>query len=473
MTTFARPAASLPRLSVREGLHKIVSSDDTIVALSTPMGRSGIGVVRVSGSDARRICGQFLAPPAPLNHRSVTIGRWQTLDGDTVDEVVVVSFHHPHSYTGEDVVEISAHGNPIVLNKIITMIQSAGARIAAPGEFTLRAVAHGKMDLIQAEAVRQFIEAQTDGQARIALRQLDGEVSKRVAPLKQSLVGVIAHLEAGIDFAEDDVELPDARKTADEIGGVRVALEQLQQSYSFGRLLSTGARIVIVGRPNVGKSSLFNRFIAMERAIVTEIPGTTRDVLSEIADVNGIPVRFYDTAGVRETTDRVEKIGVSRTLETVSEADLVILVIDGSSQLVDDDLAVYERVRTLQHLVVANKLDVAARRDPAVAELKPIWISARTGEGLDSLRERIEVALMSDRSEGIAGTILTSSRQNETILRAIAGLLAAETALRSGTPHEMALLDLYESLSSLNELTGEITTEDILGKIFSTFCIGK
>jgi tRNA modification GTPase len=195
--------------------------------------------------------------------------------------------------------------------------------------------------------------------------------------------------------------------------------------------------------------------------------------LSEIADVNGIPVRFYDTAGVRETTDRVEKIGVSRTLETVSEADLVILVIDGSSQLVDDDLAVYERVRTLQHLVVANKLDVAARRDPAVAELKPIWISARTGEGLDSLRERIEVALMSDRSEGIAGTILTSSRQNETILRAIAGLLAAETALRSGTPHEMALLDLYESLSSLNELTGEITTEDILGKIFSTFCIGK
>ena len=458
---------------MREGLHKIVSSDDTIVALSTPMGRSGIGVVRVSGSAALQICSQFLTAHTPLNHRCATVGRWQSLAGATVDEVVVVAYHHPHSYTGEDVVEISAHGNPIILNTIITMIQAAGARIATPGEFTLRAVAHGKMDLIQAEAVRQFIEAQTDGQARIALRQLDGELSKRIAAPKESLIGLIAHLEAGIDFAEDDVELPDAQKIADQACGVRAALEQLQQSYSYGRLLSTGARAVIVGRPNVGKSSLFNCLVAMERAIVTEIPGTTRDVLSEMSDVNGIPVQFYDTAGVRETTDRVEQIGVSRTLETVSEADLVILVIDGSSELLDDDLGIYERIRTLQHIVVANKLDVALRRDPAIERLKPVWISARTGEGLDSLRQSIEVALGSERAEGIAGTILTSSRQNETVLRAIGALLSAETALRSGTPHEMALLDLYESLSCLNELTGEITTEDILGKIFSTFCIGK
>ena len=279
--------------------------------------------------------------------------------------------------------------------------------------------------------------------------------------------------EAGIDFAEDDVELPDTQEVAEAVRGVRTALEQLQQSYSYGRLLSTGARIVIVGRPNVGKSSLFNRLVARERAIVTEIPGTTRDVLSEITDINGIPVQYYDTAGVRETTDRVEQIGVSRTLETVSEADLVVLVVDGSSGLVDDDRVIHRRIRTLQHIIVANKLDVAARRDPAMEKLTPVWISARTGEGLDRLRDSIEVALGSSRAEGIAGTILTSSRQNETILRAIGALLSAETALRSGTPHEMALLNLYESLSCLNELTGEITTEDILGKIFSTFCIGK
>lgn len=458
---------------MREGLHKVVSSDDTIVALSTPPGRSAIGVIRISGSEAIRICDQFLNASSTLNHRCATIGKWQTSSGTVVDEVVVVMYRRPHSYTGEDVVEISAHGNPLVLNQIVNMIQAAGARIAAPGEFTLRAVAHGKMDLIQAEAVRDFVAAQTDGQARVALRQLDGQLSKHVAPAKEGLVGLIARLEAGIDFAEDDVELPDSQKSADAVAGFRSTLEALQKTYSFGRLLSAGVRVVIVGRPNVGKSSLFNRLVSMDRAIVTEIPGTTRDVLSEVGDVNGIPVQFFDTAGVRETKDRVEKIGVSRTMETVTEADLVLLVIDGSSALTEEDLAIYARVRGLPHRVVANKLDVGPREDVSLDEMEPIWISARTGQGLDGLQERISEFLASDRAEGIAGTILTSSRQNETVLRAIAALLSGEAALREGTPHEMALLDLYEALSALNELTGEVTTEDILGQIFSTFCIGK
>jgi tRNA modification GTPase len=291
--------------------------------------------------------------------------------------------------------------------------------------------------------------------------------------LKHRLIGLIAHLEAGIDFADDDVAPPDSSRSSDELLGIRTALEELQRTYSYGRLLSVGARIVITGRPNVGKSSLFNRLVLMDRAIVTEIPGTTRDVLSESSDLNGVPVRFFDTAGVRDTVDRVEQIGVSRTLEALAEADLVLLVLDGSARLGAEDRVMYERIRGLPHLVVANKLDIAAEVDSALDELKPIWISARTGEGLDTLRESIGHILCSDRAQNFGESILTTARQNETVSTAISSLLAGETALRNGTPHEMALLDIYDGLSSLNELTGETTTEDILGTIFSTFCIGK
>jgi tRNA modification GTPase len=458
---------------VREGLHKIVSSEDTIVALSTPTGRSGIGVIRVSGSSVEDIARQFFRGSSELRHRQATVGRWESAAGEVVDEVVGVLYKRPNSYTGEDVLEIGAHGNPLVLSHIIRMIQSAGVRLALPGEFTLRAVAHGKLDLIQAEAVREFIEAQTDGQARIALRQMEGAVSKQVSPLKDRLVSLIAHLEAGIDFAEDDVELPDEKKSADELLEIRMALEELQRTYSYGRLLSAGVRVVIAGRPNVGKSSLFNRLVLMERAIVTEVPGTTRDVLSESSDLNGIPVRFFDTAGVRETADRVEQIGVSRTLETLAEADIALLIVDGSSRLGEEDRAIQERIRGLPHLVVANKQDIALDIDPALEELRPIWISARTGEGLDALRESIERILGGDRAQGFGDSILTTARQNETVSSSIVSLAAGESALRSGTPHEMALLDIYQGLSFLNELTGETTTEDILGRIFSTFCVGK
>jgi tRNA modification GTPase len=321
--------------------------------------------------------------------------------------------------------------------------------------------------------VREFIEAQTDGQARVALRQIEGGVSKHVSPLKQRLVNLIAHLEAGIDFAEDDVELPDAKQSADELLELKAALEQLQRTYSYGRLLTVGVRVVIAGRPNVGKSSIFNRLVLMDRAIVTEIPGTTRDVLSESSDLDGIPVRFFDTAGVRETLDRVEQIGVSRTLETLAEADLVLLTVDGSSKILEEDRAIHERIKGLAHLVVANKLDIASDVDPALEEMRPIWISARTGEGLETLRESIVRILGSERAQSFGESILTTARQNETVSNAIASLAAGESALRNGTPHEMALLDIYQGLSFLNELTGETTTEDILGRIFSTFCIGK
>jgi len=437
------------------------------------MGRSGIGVVRVSGPLALTLGIQFFKASFPLKHRQAVVGCWQTSDGEVVDDVVAIFYKGPHSYTGEDVLEVSAHGNPLILNRIICQIQLAGSRAATPGEFTLRAVAHGKMDLIQAEAVRDFIEAQTDFQARTALRQMGGALSRQLAPIKEQVLNLIAHLEAGIDFAEDDVKLPDVQQTANRMAELRRLLEALQETYSYGRLLGAGVRIVIAGRPNVGKSSLFNRLVAMDRAIVTSTPGTTRDVLSESASLDGVPLRFFDTAGVRETADEVEQIGVSRTLETLTEADLGMLVVDGSAKWSAEDQAILETIPGLPHLLVANKADLAETRDPALESRKPIWTSAKTGEGLDTLREAIRGFLGSNRAEGVAESILTTARQNEAVVRAIGSLRSGETALMTGTPHEMVLLDLYETLSGLNELTGEITTEDILGRIFSTFCIGK
>lgn len=472
-TSLADNSESQRRPNVREGLHKIAEAEDTIVALSTPLGRSGIGVVRVSGPKSHSIGSHYFKSASPLAHRQAVVGQWQDRDGKLVDEVVAVFYQGPHSYTGEDLLELSAHGNPFILNQIICMVLGAGARAATPGEFTLRAVAHGKMDLIQAEAVRDFIDAQNDLQARTALRQMSGVLSKEIAPVKQELVDVIAHLEAGIDFAEDDVEIPDNERIGGRLIRIRTGLETLQQSYAYGKLLRAGIRIVIAGKPNVGKSSLFNRLVASNRAIVTEIPGTTRDVLSEFAELDGIPLRFFDTAGIRETQDRVERIGVSRTLETLTEADLTLLVIDGSSALDAEDYRVRQEIERLPHRVVANKLDLAKSEDPEIQEWRPIWVSARTGDGIAVLQEAIREFLGSNRAQGIAETVLTSARQHETVARALASCRASEAALAAGTPHEMVLLDLYEALSALNELTGEITTEDILGRIFSSFCIGK
>jgi len=459
---------------MREGLHKIVSADDTIVAISTPLGRSGIGVVRLSGSNSVGIASRFLQATTTLEHRVAVVGTWADDRGGTIDEVVVTCFRAPHSYTGEDVVEISGHGNPLTLARIIESARSAGARIAAPGEFTLRAVAHGKMDLIQAEAVREFIDAQTEQQARTALRQMEGAVSRRLRPTKKSLVDLIAHLEAGIDFAEDDVDVPDNTAIVERLHPLKSGLEELQQTFGYGRLLAEGLRLAILGKPNVGKSSLFNRLVAAERAIVTEIAGTTRDVLTETINMDGIPLRFADTAGVRETADKVERIGVSRTLEALSEADIALVVLDSSDDFDADDLQVLEKAKAVRHLVVLNKIDLP--QSIALGSLngaRTVRVSARTGEGLDDLRAELRSIILEQKSDLSDDLVLTSARQNEALLRAIDALIAAETALNRNVPHEMVLLDLYCALSSLDELTGDIVTDDILDRIFSTFCIGK
>ncbi len=467
----ARQRAAIKNI-MREGLSKIVSDEETIVAISTPLGRSGLGVIRISGKDARVIVRRFFK--TELQHRTATLGTWTGSDGRALDEVVVTAFFSPNSYTGEDIVEISAHGNPLVLGRIVETVRLSGARMAGPGEFTLRAVAHGKMDLIQAEAVREFIEAQTEQQARTALRQMEGTLSNRIRPSKEMLLDVIARMEAGIDFGEDDVDVPDNMTIRDSVRHVSETLTELQATFGYGKMLAHGLKVTILGKPNVGKSSLFNRLVAADRAIVTEIPGTTRDVLTETMSLDGVPLRFADTAGVRPTADVVERLGVERTLGMVSEADLVLVVVDGSKDLDGDDQDVLERAQKIPHILVINKRDL-----PQVAAANilngacRVHVSARTGEGMDGLRETIRAFLLEQKSDLADDLVLTSARQHEAIRRGADHLAVAVTALERNVPHEMVLLDLYQALGALDELTGEVVTEDILGRIFSTFCIGK
>jgi len=458
---------------MREGLQKVVPTDDTIVAIATPHGRSGIGVVRISGGQSEVIATRLFKAQTSLVHRHSTPGYWMDAKGNVLDEVVATLFKAPQTYTGEDVLEISAHGNPLILARIVGTVLDLGTRRATAGEFTLRAVMNGKMDLIQAEAVRSFIDAQTDEQARTALLQMEGALSKRMHPAKEKLVDIIARMEAGIDFADDDVPPPIAAALAEDIRQVRVALKELQESYSYGKLLSNGLRMAIVGKPNVGKSSLFNRFVGTDRAIVTSVPGTTRDVVSESVSLDGVPLTFFDTAGLRESDEVVERIGVERTVETLSMADLVLFVLDGSAAIEDLDRNIQARIEKTAHITIINKCDLQQVADAVLpGDTSPIRVSAKTGEGFQDLQDAIR-RFLGIKPEGVSSAIITNARQFESISGANRALDKGRVSLLEGTPHEMVLLDVYEALSHLNELTGEVVTEDILGRIFSTFCVGK
>ena len=434
---------------------------ETIVAVATPPGRGGIGVVRLSGADARvvaeRVLGAALGPARVATLRKL------------VDPVLVTYFAAPHSYTGEDVVEISCHGAPVILSHTVGQCVAAGARLARPGEFTLRAMLHGRLDLPQAEAVRDLIHAETLYQARVAARQVEGSVARVVRPVKEQLLELIALLEAGIDFAEDDVSVAPAGEILRRLAPIAAETERLARSFAYGRLVQSGVTLAIVGRPNVGKSSLFNRLLEQDRAIVTEIPGTTRDLVAETASLGGLPVRFVDTAGIREGQDRVETLGIERSLQAMADADLTMVVLDGSVAVSAEDEQILERAeRQGRYLVVLNKADL-----PAGAEREGLRVSARTGEGVEALREAILAAVGHGTAEDLELPFVTSLRQAELFRATAEALKKAREATALAIPHEMLLLDLYEALRGLDAITGATTADDILNRIFSTFCIGK
>ena len=455
---------------------------DTIAAISTAPGRGGIGVVRLSGSKSRAIAESLVRLRGPLQPRRAAYGVVLDEQGARVDDAIAVFFRGPHSYTGEDVVEISVHGSPVVLDWLVRAAVEGGARPARPGEFTERAFFHGRLDLTEAEAVRDLIDAQTSEGARVAAGQLGGSLAAEVRPVKTRLVELIAALEAGIDFAEDDIDTLPAAEIASRLDVLAPPLRVLLESFRYGRLLREGLRLAIAGRPNAGKSSLFNRLVERERAIVTPVAGTTRDVVSERVALDGIPLELLDTAGLRETADLAERIGVERTRQAVAEADAVLVVIDASTEplLTNETRDLLASLEGRPVLLVRNKADLvsAPGRQSAgnVADaLNPgaIWTSATTGDGIAELRAAIRTMAAGPAASDGANGILTNLRQRNAVAGALAAVERARDAAQVRTPHEMILLDAYEALRSLDELTGATTSDDVLALIFSTFCIGK
>jgi tRNA modification GTPase len=393
--------------------------------------------------------------------------------GERIDEAVVTFFAKPHSYTTDDVVEISAHGSPVVLRHVVELALTQGARLAEPGEFTMRAFLNGRLDLTQAEAVRDLIESQTLYQAKVAAQQLEGALSKRLQPIKKRLVDLIAVMEAGIDFAEDDVAVLPEKKILERIAEVEQPLEALKSSFAYGRLVHEGFTLAIVGRPNVGKSSLFNRLVERERAIVTATPGTTRDLVTETVALGGIPLRLIDTAGIRQSTEEAESIGIRKSYEALTDADMVVVVLDSSAGLVEDDWKLLEAARTRRALVAANKADL--RRAPVLHPdgLKIISTSALTGTGIEELRAEILDAISGNRSSEQETGFLTNVRHQRLVEESLMSLAAGKRAVTGKIPHEMIMIDLYGALRPLDAITGETTADDILNLIFSSFCIGK
>jgi tRNA modification GTPase len=446
-------------------------TEDTIVAIATPPGRGGIGIVRLSGPDAQRL----LLPQLELRS-SLLPGRARYCaivdGGERLDEGVVTYFAAPNSYTGEDVLEIAAHGSPVILDLLVRRALEAGARLARPGEFTERAFLNGRIDLTQAEAVRDLIAAETLYQVRVAAEQLGGALSRRVAPVKEQLVALVTLLEAGIDFAEDDI---DVTTDAEILRG----LDALDHAGSFreGRLIHSGLTMAIVGRPNAGKSSLFNRLVERERAIVTATPGTTRDLVTERISLGGIPVELVDTAGLRETEDEAESHGIARTETAMADADLVLLMLDATAavdaegvlQLPDEDRRLLAAMEGRSPVVVLNKVDLAR---PERAEREVAQVSALTGEGVAELRARLLERVRGSTNDSEGG-MLTSMRHYEALEGCTQALGRVRVGLTGQVPHEMLLLDLYAALQQLDQLTGATTADDILNRIFSSFCIGK
>ena len=430
-------------------------------------------MVRLSGPNALAIAGRLVSPRSdtPPEPRRATLGSLVDEKAETIDQVVLTYFPKPASHSGEDVVEISCHGSPVILSFAVERAVALGARLAEPGEFTQRAFLNGRLDLTQAEAVHDLIDALTLYQARVAIRQVEGALSRRIGPLKKQLCDLISLLEAGIDFAEDDVGVATDAELLNRLAPLIDGTTRLVESFRYGKVIRAGMTISILGRPNTGKSSLFNRLLEQERAIVTEAAGTTRDQVSETLSIGGLPVKLVDTAGIRATTDVAESKGVEKSYEALADSDLVLVVVDLSENLDSADHELLVKAAEGGHcLLVGNKADLPRQ---ARIESDCAVVSALTGEGIDELRRRIRAKALPAPEGSDEATFVTNLR-HETLLReSLERLGKAAEAIPAGVPHEMLLLDLYGALGAIDRITGATSVDDILGNIFSTFCIGK
>jgi tRNA modification GTPase len=466
------PPKTSPKKTQQSTIQKMPEHEDTIVAISTPPGRGGIGIIRLSGPAARTIAEPLLKLRHPLAPAQARFAEIIDNTGEILDEAVVTFFERPHSYTSEDIVEIAGHGSPVLLDHLLRQCIAAGARIAEPGEFTQRAFISGRLDLTQAEAVHDLIEATTLHQARIAAQQLGGSLSRQITPIKQQLIALIAALEAGIDFAEDDIDLLPTNEITTQIAEIQAPLAALEKTFAYGRIVRDGFSLAIVGRPNAGKSSLFNRLIQRDRAIVTASPGTTRDLISERISLEGIPVELIDTAGLRESTSEAEILGIAKSREVMAEADIVVLVLDATQPFHAEDEAAIAALANRSFLIVINKSDLSTNFLSIQHRLNALETSALTGAGIPELRRAI-LACLTKEAPTMENALLTNLRQQQAVSTACTALVRVQHAVAATIPHEMILLDLYEALHALDTLTGATTIDDVLNLVFSQFCIGK
>lgn len=473
--------------------------NDTIAAIATPPGQGGVGVIRISGAEAFALVRPLFRAPGkntdiPPSHL-LTYGR--IIDPQTqeiIDEVLVAFMRAPHTYTREDVVEIQGHGSPLVLQRILRLLLAHGARLANPGEFTLRAFLHGRLDLAQAEAIMDLISAQTEAGQRLAMQQLQGQVSLQVQDARHAILGVIARIEASIDFPEDDIPTPQPEELHPLIQVAQQKVAMLLAGSEQGRLYRQGLRTAIIGRPNVGKSSLLNALLRTERAIVTPVAGTTRDTVEEVANLRGIPLYLIDTAGITPTDDPVEQIGVQRSRAAAESAEVVLLVLDGSEPLNERDRQISSELRSMgfgSHadtqeiegrkrtvLIVLNKADQEVRLE--LEEIARLWPESRsvstsmvTGSGISELEETLANLILAGHASFGEEALITSARHQEALRRADEHLRAAYHSLQQEIPLDFVSIDLDAAYDALGEVTGETASEDLLDRIFSEFCIGK
>lgn len=452
---------------------------DTIVALATTLGRSGIGVVRVSGLDAAAIAAKMSGvDAASFTPNKATLKRLtDAATGEAIDDAVITYFKAPRSFTGEDVVEISCHGSPVVLRQVIDECLRLGARMAEPGEFSLRALANGRIDLAEAEAIRDLIDAQTTASARQAVRQLRGEFSHQLQPIKDDLLDVIVVLESALEFVEDDLPEAQTEDIKRRLHEIIDAVEKMAATFKAGKLLREGLRVALIGKPNVGKSSLFNAMLGTDRAIVTDIAGTTRDQLHERLTIGDIPISLIDTAGLRETTDTVESIGVERSRQTMADADVVLVLLDAAEPLTDEDRDILHSVTDIDHTLILNKIDKLNQSgerqfDAANLATRVVEVSAKTGDGIDALKQAIIEPFAMNNNDA-AGFLVSDARHHDLLVRAKDELENSLELIEQNASEEFTLVGLHNALKYLGQITGETTTEDMLTRIFSTFCIGK
>lgn len=451
---------------------------DTIAAISTPVGEGGIGIVRISGPQSLPVARSIFRAKSNGGLTSHRFSYGEVLSPDTgelVDEAMVVFMKGPNSYTREDVVEIQCHGGTLVVSRILGLVLSEGARLAEPGEFTKRAFLNGRIDLVQAEAVMDVISSRTDASLALAQHQREGLLSKRIATVKEGIVYALAYVEALIDFPEDDVDVAVETDVLGKVAPAMAELNALIEGFDEGRVLREGVSVVIAGKPNVGKSSLLNTLLKEKRAIVTNVPGTTRDLIEEVVNINGLPVKLLDTAGIRQSEDQVEQEGVRLSLDRIPKADLVLFVVDGSSAFGDEDSAILQAIGAKSYIVVRNKSDLPlAAHLPETCSAPVVSISTLTGDGVVELRDAITRAFMHGHAiDGREFVAVSKARHRDALLKARTSLQSFVANLEEGVNMELLPVDLRDALDAVGEVTGETTADDVLDRIFSSFCIGK